>query len=49
MSNHLQVNWRVVLCHKARNQRHMDETEYIVFRAGGAVEKEDLVAPTIHR
>jgi hypothetical protein len=49
MSDRLQADWRVVLRHEARSRRRVDETQYIVFGAGGAVEEEDLVAPAVHR
>lgn len=49
MSDRLQADWRVVLRHEARSQRRVDETQYVVFGAGGAAEEEDLVAPAVHR
>ena len=49
MSDRLQADWRVVLRHEARSRRRVDETQYVVFGAGGAAEEEDLVAPAVHR
>lgn len=47
MEDRVQANWRVVINYESRSRRRVDENQYILFGAGGAIEEADLMAATV--